>query len=121
MTTEIDGTHHLRATPRYKLFQPTEIVVGAHVARAHLLNLSAGGALIFFRNPPALGTMLGVQCGERTLRARVAWAKTDRFGAAFLSPLTDQYVSTLIASEDAAIAAKAGKQAPDKHRDARLR
>src|SRR5689334_22370701 len=68
MMIEIDGAHHLLATPRYKLFQPAEIVVGHQMARAHMLNLSAGGALIFVSNPPAAGTILFVQCGVRTVR-----------------------------------------------------
>lgn len=120
MTVEIDGTHHLRAAPRYKLFQPTELVLEGGVARAHILNISAGGALIFASNPPAPGAVLGLQCDGQTLRARVAWNKNGRFGVAFLNPLTDHYVSGLVAAQDAAVAVKAGRS-PGRDASGRLR
>ncbi|QDZ06860.1 PilZ domain-containing protein [Sphingomonas panacisoli] len=110
MMIEIDGAHHLRATPRYKLFQPTEITVEKRVARAHILNLSAGGVLVSVSEPPAQDTVLEVQCGGKTLRARVIWTKDDRLGAAFLWPLTDTYVSALVAAQDAALALKTARR-----------
>lgn len=103
MTSRLDGTHHLRATPRYKLFQPTEIRTGSSTRRAHLLNLSAGGALIYASDPPTPGTPLRVRCGARSLPAHVAWNDGRRFGVAFLTPLSNAEVSEAIAAHDALV------------------
>lgn len=105
MKDRLDGEHHLRATPRYKLFQPGEISVGGATKRVHVLNLSAGGALIYAPEPPARGTPLRVRCGDQSLSARVAWRDDQRFGVAFVVPLTDARVAEIIAAQDALVSA----------------
>ena len=106
MLIEVDGSHHLRATARYKLFQPTEVVLAGRAVRAHLLNLSAGGALVSATSSPSPGVELVVRCGNRALGARVAWRKEHLFGVAFVSPPTDAYVREFIAAHDTAAAAR---------------
>jgi hypothetical protein len=94
-----DGAHHLRASPRYKLFQPTEMTTAAGVTRVHLLNVSAGGALVHAPEPPSPGALLRLQCGDEQRVARVAWSKGPRFGAAFSLPLTDEQVQSLLVAQ----------------------
>lgn len=103
MISRLDGEHHLRATPRYKLFQPTEICTDGSTRRVHLLNLSTGGALIYATDPPPRGTPLRVSCGARSLPARVAWNDGRRFGVAFFTPLSHADVSDAIAAHDALV------------------
>jgi hypothetical protein len=105
VTFELDGAHHLRATPRYKIFKPTEIMLRGVAARAHILNLSAGGALVFASDPPSPGEILSLRCGNHALSAQVAWKNENRVGVVFLSPLTETHVREFIAAQDAAVAA----------------
>jgi hypothetical protein len=98
------GAQDLRATPRHKLFQPTEMTTDGMTRRVHLLNLSAGGALIFAANPPMPGAILQLACGGHSLPARVAWRAERRFGVAFITPLAEAEVSEVIAAQDALVA-----------------
>lgn len=102
---EVDGSHVLRAAPRYKLFYPTEITSEGVSARAHLLNLSVGGALLFASNPPTPGAMIKVRCGTWIISARVVWKNQDRFGVAFLPALSERAVDDMVAEQDAAVVA----------------
>lgn len=106
MESRLDGAHHLRATPRYKLFHPTEMNTGSAARRVHILNLSAGGALVYANNPPNPGTTLRLRCGGRSLPARVAWRDERRFGVTFLSPLADADIKEVIAAHDALVCPK---------------
>lgn len=111
MVSRLDGAHHLRATPRYKLFQPTEISTGSTARRVHILNLSSGGALIYAADPPVPGTILRLRCGDRTLPARVAWNDERRFGVTFMAPLASSDVDDVIAAQDALVSAASGRVA----------
>jgi hypothetical protein len=104
MLGRLDGAHHLRSAPRYKLFEPTEMHVGGAGSRVHLLNLSTGGALVYAATPPAPGTALQLRCGGRVRSARVAWATERRFGVAFASPLGEAEVSGILRAQDAHMA-----------------
>jgi len=98
------GVQEMRATQRYKLFQPTEMTVNGRTRRVHLLNLSAGGALIFAPDPPLPGAIVQLKCGVHSLRARVAWRADRRFGVAFLAPLAEADVRKIVADQDALVA-----------------
>jgi hypothetical protein len=102
VTRRINGAH-LRSTPRYKLFQPSEMSTEGATRRVHLLNLSAGGALIYASEPPPPGTTLRLYCAARFVAARVAWRDERRFGVAFITPLADTVVSEVIAAHDALV------------------
>lgn len=96
----------MRAKPRFKLFQPTEMTAsGATTTRVHILNLSAGGALVYAAAPPRPGTALRLRCGDESRPARVAWTEERRFGIAFTVPLADTQVTRVIADQEASIAA----------------
>lgn len=93
---QVDGARHLRAAPRYKVFQPTEMRGADGVKRVHLLNLSVGGALVHADEAPALGTVLSVRCGGALISARVAWAAGRRFGVAFDTTLAHSVVERVL-------------------------
>lgn len=95
-----DGSHHLRATPRYKLFKPTELVVGGLKKRVHMLNLSSGGALIHGGDAPAPGTRVRLRCGPDQLSAKVAWTSGSRFGLTFMVPLSNDQLSLALDEQD---------------------
>lgn len=95
----VDGSHHLRAFPRYKLFEPTDLVVGGQKQRVHMLNLSSGGALIHRNEPLAPGTRVRLRCGQNHVSGKVAWASGSRLGLAFLVPLTDDQVMHMLAAQ----------------------
>ena len=105
MIHQFDDTHHLRAAPRFKLFQPAEITTSGRTSRVHLLNLSAGGALIHAAVPPSRGTPVHVRCGGHSRAARVAWVHERRFGVAFANPLATDQVAQVIADQEALVAA----------------
>lgn len=100
-----DGARNRRAT-RYKIFQPAEMSVGAAPpARVHLLNVSAGGALVYGDSVPPLGTQLTLACGGLHSSARVAWSDGRRFGIQFARPIAEAQVQAILASQAALIAA----------------
>jgi len=86
-----------RIKPRIKLFEPSEMLVGAEVARVHLLDLSTGGAQLHRRAaPPPVGAMVQLACGGTRFRlARVTWARGNRFGVAFTMPLSERQVADI--------------------------
>jgi hypothetical protein len=102
--TGIDGTHHLRAKPRFKLFQPVQMIASGGARRVHLLNLSAGGALVHAADPPAPGTAIQLCPGASFRSARVAWTNGRRFGVTFTTPLPDAHVAQVIADQATLVA-----------------
>lgn len=97
MTDRID-LRALRGKPRIKLFEPTELRTGLGAARAHLLNLSATGALVHTATPPPPGTTVHLRVGDTTRAARVVWAQGSRIGTAFRVPLADREVDALVSA-----------------------
>ena len=84
-----DDDHSPRGQPRRKIFQPIEIHAGSRPLRAHLLDLSAGGARVHSVTAPAPGTALRLTIGGSVRAARVVWREGVRFGIAFARPLCD--------------------------------
>lgn len=73
----------LRGAPRRKIFHPVELRAGGNARRAHLLDLSAGGALAHCVDPPAAGVSIILVIGEVAHAASVMWRDGLRFGMAF--------------------------------------
>jgi hypothetical protein len=92
-----DDMRSLRAQPRLKVFQPIELHVGAMPLRAHLLDLSASGALVHSVAAPAANTALRLTLGGLVRTARVVWRDGVRFGIAFTVPLCESEVERALA------------------------
>lgn len=102
---QLDGVHHLRATPRYKLFQPGAMGTAGGAVRAHLLNVSAGGAMLHAPDAPVKGALLNICCGGVMHAARVAWVRAPKFGVSFVCPLATAEIDRLLAEQQGIVAA----------------
>jgi hypothetical protein len=86
-----------RAAPRIKIFQPVELALRDTRLRAHLLNISTSGALIYARTRVARGERVSLRCSFDLGAARVIWSDGTRIGALFEQPLSQRQLDTLIA------------------------
>lgn len=86
----------LREYARLKVFQPTEIRVGGVRVRAHVLNISATGALVHYAAPLAVGTFIQIDCGGAVKSARVIRCDDQRCGVQFIVPLTQAQLLTAV-------------------------
>ncbi len=86
-----------RRARRRKIFYPTTMQCGGAVARVHLLDLSASGALGHSSTPPQSGAVAQVALEDIQRAARVMWVEGERFGLAFTMPFTDGQVADLLA------------------------
>lgn len=73
----------LRQWSRRKIFHPVELRLGGLSRRAHLLDLSPGGALAHCSDPPSTGSSLILVVGGMLHSASVVWQNGPRFGVAF--------------------------------------
>lgn len=105
LLTDTSNGHPLRAHPRRKVFHPVELRAAGRSSRAHILNLSGGGALAYCADPPCVGTALVFTFGKTTHSASVVWQKGRRFGVAFQFQLSDAAIDQVIAAEGARRAA----------------
>lgn len=110
MHTERAGER--RCAPRLKIFQPTLMRVASDVTRAHLLDVSAGGAQIHLRTPPEVGAVVHIALGGNQRPARVAWRLGKRVGVTFLAPLADIQVANILAEQQALVAQAAARIGP---------
>jgi len=92
----IEDLASLRGQQRRKVFQPVEIQSGGDVLRAHLLNLSASGALVHSHSAPAPGAPLRLTLDGSVRTARVVWRDGVRFGIAFALPLGEAEVERVL-------------------------
>lgn len=104
------GSAASRTAPRLKLFQPTRIEMSDTAARAHLLNLSTGGALLHAQDAPRAGSVIRVDCAGRTMTAEVRWVRDRRFGVQFSLPLTPAEVDAAVHAGTAGGTADAAKR-----------
>lgn len=86
-----------RIATRHKVFLPAELSSPAGRTRAHLLNLSATGALLHADAPPANGATVQLHCGTAAWSVRVVWAAEKRFGVVHVTRLTTAAVDALVA------------------------
>ena len=97
VSDHIDDVRSLRGHPRLKVFQPIEMHAGTVPLRAHLLDLSASGALVHSATAPAPGTPVRLTIGGLMRSARVVWQDGVRFGIAFVVPLREVEVERMLA------------------------
>lgn len=91
-----DGGETPRHMPRRKTFRLVAIEVDRACHRAHMLNLSTGGACLHARLTLRAWQTIGVDLDGRMLPARVSWTAGDRCGVRFLEPLTVEEVDALL-------------------------
>lgn len=110
VTDREDDVRLLRAKPRSKLFQPTELRdAGGVTRRAHLLDVSVTGALVHAAEPPRPGETVQLLLGGAQRNAQVMWAEERRFGVRFRLPLTDAQVAEILSAQ-ATVVAEAGRR-----------
>ena len=85
-----------RHQPRRKTFRVVAIEVDRVSHRAHMLNLSTGGACLHARLSLRPWQTVGGDLDGRLLPARVSWTAGDRCGVRFLEPLTAAEVDALL-------------------------
>lgn len=95
----VQTAHHLRGSPRYKLFQPTEMSTAGGTARVHLLNLSTGGALVHADVAPRPGALISIKCGADRVSATVAWTAGRKFGVSFDVALPQTLIEHVIGDQ----------------------
>jgi len=64
--------------------------------RAHLLDVSAGGARAHCHTPPSVGTAVVLRWSDEQRAARVAWSTGNRFGVRFNVPLSDCQIRSIL-------------------------
>lgn len=76
-----------RRATRLKLFEPVLLRTHGESARAHLLDLSATGALAHCDSPPRVGDHVLIEASILGVSGRVMWVQSKRFGVHFDLPL----------------------------------
>lgn len=97
MEYDKNQVRRLRGEPRRKIFHPVELRAGGPARRAHLLDLSAGGALAHCADPPATGASIILVIGEALHAASVVWRDGLRFGMAFRFDLSAAEIDRVLA------------------------
>lgn len=77
-----------RAVPRRKTFELVALEVDGGTYRAHMLNLSLGGACLHSQCALKAWKRVVVDVRGRKLEGRISWVAGDRFGVKFTAPLT---------------------------------
>lgn len=101
---EAGNVRRLRANRRFELSHPAPLRVGRGAVPAHLLDLSATGALVHCVEPPATGTRVHVTVLGRLRAGRVMRRDGRHIGLAFDTPLTGEELAEALRRR-AAIAA----------------
>ena len=84
------GRRQDRAEPRAKVFLLASLRRGEQKDRAHLLDLSPGGARVHCAVAPRPAESVELVWGPIRMRGMVMWVRDDRFGVRFdrrLSPI----------------------------------
>lgn len=97
---------------RMKVFHPAELRWNGRATRAHLLNLSATGAMLTTCDPPAEGTHLTLCDGRLRAFARVVWRKGRQCGIAFVEALDEIELQGVIEAQRTLIASAFARREP---------
>lgn len=68
--------------------------------RAHLLNISISGSLVYVRTRTAIGDRIHLRSDFDLGHARVVWGDGARIGVAFEQLLSQRHVDLIIASQE---------------------
>ena len=81
---------------RRKVFEPCRLVAATGEERAHLLNISDGGALLHAATAFVPGHRVRIVIGEIELPAVVAWKSDRRIGVTFMNAPDKRLLATLL-------------------------
>lgn len=84
-----------RAVPRRKTFELVGLQLDAVCHRAHMLNLSAGGACVHARCTLRVWQTVTVTVRGRVLPGRISWIAGDRCGVRFTTALSAAEVDAI--------------------------
>ncbi|MBH1998709.1 MAG: PilZ domain-containing protein [Sphingomonadaceae bacterium] len=85
-----------RRATRLKLFEPVLLRLHGMPFRAHLLDLSATGALAHSERTPCVGDHVLIEGESLCVSGRVVWVRARRFGLRFDVPLADMIVQRVV-------------------------
>ncbi|ETI64475.1 pilus assembly protein PilZ [Sphingobium sp. C100] len=85
-----------RRAVRHKLFEPVMLRLDGAVVRAHLLDLSATGALAHCDRPLFTGDRVMIEAEALGIVGHVVWTRGKRFGIHFETPLADCVVDRVV-------------------------
>ena len=92
---QLAGSETPRHEPRRKIFRVVAIEADRAIHRAHMLNVSTGGACLHARLSLRPWQTVTVDIDGQLVPARVSWTAGDRCGVRFLEPLTADRVDQL--------------------------
>lgn len=81
-----------RRATRHKLFEPVILRCDGVALRAHILDLSASGALLHCDCAPKVGDAVGIRADMFNVAARVMWVRDKRFGVRFDLQLCEEAI-----------------------------
>lgn len=84
-----------RAVARRKTFEPIVLDLAGTKVRAHMLNLSTGGACLHSRCTLRAWQTVSIEVRGRVVRGRVSWIAGERCGVRFVQPLTASEVDAI--------------------------
>ena len=85
-----------RVSLRHKIFEPVSVIVGNVETRAHLLNISATGALVHCETAPDAGSAIHVEMNGSVYPAHIVWRDGARFGVTFGSDLSQPVLQAIL-------------------------
>lgn len=94
-TAAADPVPTPRGQPRRKVFHPVALLVGGERHRAHMLNVSVGGACLYARCPLRVWGGVTIEIEDSVLEGRISWVAGDRCGVRFTRPLTPAELNAL--------------------------
>lgn len=91
-----DAPASSRVSPRHKLFEPVTMTIDDNPARAHILNISATGALVHSLTPPSTDAKINLELDGRQHCVSMVWSDGNRFGVRFRTPITGALIRTVL-------------------------
>jgi hypothetical protein len=85
-----------RDAERLKAFIPTYMEGGGVRSRAHILNISASGAMMHCTDIPEIGSLVRILWKGKLRAARVQWQAANRFGVRFQVPLPHDELEAVV-------------------------
>lgn len=85
-----------RSAVRHKTFERTTVTIAGVTSTAHVLNLSATGALLHSDVSVSRSVHIFVDIGGRPVSGEVMWVDKARFGVRFDRALSDDLIAVLL-------------------------